>query len=154
MTVTPILTRALRYGGIFALSVAVVAGIIGLLVAGVPGLVGGLLGAAMAAVFLGLTAGSMLFADRLTKGDGGSPLFFGIVLAVWLLKLVLFVVVAILLRGQSWLDPFVFFASVIVAVIGSLILDVVAFYRARVPYVSDVTLPGETGPRKASDSAS
>jgi hypothetical protein len=150
MTVTPILTRALRYGGIFALAVAVVAGVIGLLVAGVPGLVGGLLGAVMAAVFLGLTAGSMLFAGRLTKGDPGSPLFFGIVLGVWLLKLILFVVVAILLRGQSWLNPLVFFAAVIVAVMGSLILDVVAFYRARVPYVSDVTLPGEMGPTDGS----
>ena len=143
MSVAPILTRALRYGGILALAVAVVAGIIGLIVAGVPGLVGGLLGAALAAVFLGLTAGSMLFAGRVTKGDTTSPAFFGIVLGVWLLKLVVFLLAAILLRPQHWLDPFVFFAAVIVAVIGSLITDVVAFQRARVPYVSDVELPGQ-----------
>ncbi|MDQ1571468.1 MAG: hypothetical protein QOF79_2142 [Actinomycetota bacterium] len=149
MSVTPILTRALRYGGILALAVAVVAGAVGLIVAGVPGLVGGLLGAALAAVFLGLTAGSMLLAGRVTKGDTTSPVFFGIVLGVWLLKLVLFVVAAIVLRGQHWLDPYVFFAAVIAAVIGSLITDVVAFQRARVPYVSDIELPGQTKPSVA-----
>ncbi len=143
MSVTPILVRALRYGGIFAAVVLVVAAVVGLIVAGVPGLVGGLLGAALAAVFLGLTAGSMLIAGRVTKGDAGSPVFFGIVLGVWLVKLIVFVVVAILLRGQDWLNPYVFFLTIIVSVAGSLILDVLAFFRARVPYVSDVELPGD-----------
>ncbi|HEX7834305.1 MAG TPA: hypothetical protein VF479_02420 [Pseudolysinimonas sp.] len=143
MSVTPILTRALLYGGIVAAGVAVVGGIIGWLVAGVPGLVGALVGAALAAVYLGLTAISMLVAGKVTHGDGGSPLFFGVVLGVWLLKLVVFVVVAIWLRGQTWMDPVVFFGAVIVAVIGSLIADIVAYQRARVPYVSDVRLPGE-----------
>jgi len=143
VSVTPILTRALRYGGILALTVAVVAGAIGLLVAGVPGLLGGLFGALLAAVYLGLTAASMLVAGRAAKGDGTSPVFFGIVLGVWLLKLIVFVVAAILLGRVGWVDPYVFFFSVIAAVIGSLVADVVAFLRARVPYVSDVDLPGE-----------
>jgi hypothetical protein len=143
VSVTPILTRALRYGGIWAVLVAVVAGIVGLLVAGVPGLLGGLFGAALAAVFLGLTAGSMLFAGRVAKGDTTSPVFFGIVLGVWLLKLVVFVVAAVLFRRIGWIDPYVFFLAVIAAVIGSLAADVVAFLTARVPYVSDVTLPGD-----------
>jgi hypothetical protein len=82
-------------------------------------------------------------AGKVTHGDGTSPVFFGVVLGVWLLKLVVFVVVAIWLRGQSWMDPTVFFGAVIVAVIGSLIADIVAYQRARVPYVSDVRLPGE-----------
>ncbi|MEP6842744.1 MAG: hypothetical protein ABJA11_04435 [Pseudolysinimonas sp.] len=143
MSVTPILTRALRYGGILALAVAVVAGSIGLLVAGVPGLLGGLFGAVLAAVFLGLTAGSMLFAGWVAKGDTTGPTFFGIVLGVWFLKLLVFVVAAILLGRLEWVDPYVFFFSVIAAVIGSLVADIVAFLRARVPYVSDVVLPGE-----------
>lgn len=143
MSVTPILTRALRYGGLLALAVAVVAGTIGIFVAGVPGLLGGLFGALLAAVFLGLTAGSMLFAGRIAKGDGTSPTFFAIVLGVWVLKLVVFVIAAILLGRVGWVDPYVFFFSVIAAVIGSLVADMVAFLRARVPYVSDVVLPGE-----------
>jgi hypothetical protein len=143
VTVTPILTRALRYGGIWAVTVAVLAGTIGLLVVGVPGLLGGLLGAALAAVFLGLTAGSMLFAGRVAKGDTTGPTFFGIVLGVWVLKLVVFVIAAIVFRRIDGIDPYVFFFSVIAAVVGSLVADIVAFIRARVPYVSDVVLPGE-----------
>ena len=149
MSVTPILTRALRYGGILALAVAIVAGAVGLLVAGIPGLVGGLLGSALAAAFLALTAGSMLLAGRVTKGDTTSPVFFGIVLGVWFLKLVLFLVVALALRGQHWLNPSVFGVSVIVAVIGSLVTDIIAYQQARVPYVSDVELPGDTKPTGA-----
>jgi hypothetical protein len=146
MSITPVLTRALRYGGIWALIVAVGAGLIGLAVAGIPGLVGGLLGAVLAAVFLGMTAGSMLIAGRVTKGDLGSPVFFAIVLGVWFVKLVVFLVVSILLRGDTWLAPAVFGFAVIAAVVGSLATDVIAYVRARVPYVSDVTLPGETKP--------
>ncbi len=64
---------------------------------------------------------------------------------------VIFVVFAIWLRGQSWLDPVVFFVTVIVAVIGSLVVDVIAFQRTRVPYVSDVKLPGDPDGTEASE---
>lgn len=141
MSVAPILTTALRYGGIVALAVAVLAGGIGWLVAGIPGLLGGLLGAALSAIYLGLTAISMLVAGRITRGDTTSPLFFGVVLGVWFLKLVVFVVAAILVRGAPWMNPYVFFIAVIAAVLGSLIADIVAYTRSRVPYVSDVELP-------------
>ncbi|HEY5221770.1 MAG TPA: hypothetical protein VIJ18_01790 [Microbacteriaceae bacterium] len=145
MSATPILARALRDGGIFALVVAVVAGAIGMLTAGLPGLYGGLLGAATAAAFLGLTAGSMLVAGRVTKGDQTTPVFFGIVMGTWVLKLVLFIVLLLWLGRQNWLDGPVFFFAVIAAVIGSLVIDCVAFIRGRVPYVSDVTLPHQGG---------
>ncbi|MBW8871983.1 MAG: hypothetical protein JF618_07405 [Leifsonia sp.] len=143
MSVAPILTAALRYGAIVAGAVAVLAGGIGWLVAGVPGLLGGLLGAALSALYLGLTAISMLVAGRITRGDTTSPLFFGVVLGVWFLKLVVFVVAAIAVRGAPWMNPYVFFIAVIVAVLGSLIGDILAYTRSRVPYVSDVHLPGE-----------
>jgi hypothetical protein len=123
--------------GILALGGAVV----GYLVAGVSGLVSGLLGAAMWLVFLALTAVSIQLATRATKDDPGSPVFFVIVLGSWVLKLVLFVVLSVWLRSQPWLDPAVFFTTVIIAVIGSLVFDVIAFQRARVPYVGDVELP-------------
>jgi len=147
---TPVLTLALRYGAIFAVAVAIVAGSIGFLVAGVPGLIGGLLGAALSAVFLGLTAGSMLIAGRITKGDSTDPVFFGIVIGVWLLKLVVFIVAEVLLRGQPWFDPLVFFFAIVAVVMGSLVLDALAMYRARVPYASDVSLPGDTERDRAS----
>ena len=146
MTMSPVLTLALRYGAIFAVAVAIVVGSIGFLISGFPGLIGGLLGAALAAVFLGLTAVSFLVAGRVAKGDSTSPIFFGIVIGAWLLKLIVFIVVEVLLRGQPWFNPFVFFGAVVVVVIGSLVLDAVAMYRARTPYV-DVSLPGQTDPK-------
>lgn len=143
MSVTPLLTRSLLYGGIVAVAVAIVAGTIGWIVSGLPGLLGGLLGAALSALFLGLTAVSILVAGRVTGGDAGNPVFFGIVLGVWVLKLVVFVAAAILLRDFGAVDPVVFFWAVVVAVFGSLVADMVAFARARIPYVSDIDLPGE-----------
>ncbi|MCU1417131.1 MAG: hypothetical protein JWP32_1305 [Schumannella sp.] len=143
MTVTPILTRSLKYGGIVSAVVAVVAGLIGYLVSGVPGLLGALVGAGLSAVFLGLTAVSMLVGGRAARGDGTSPVFFGVVLGAFGLKLVLFVLFALWLRTQPWMDARVFAFTAIAAVVGSLIGDLVAFARARVPYVSDVRLPGE-----------
>lgn len=143
MTVAPLMTRALRYGAIVAVAVAVVAGTIGWLTSGLPGLLGGLSGAALSAVFLGLTAVSILIAGRVTRGDAGNPAFFGIVLGVWVLKLVAFVVAAIFMRAWDAVDPVVFFWAVIAAVIGTLIGDIVALARTRIPYASDVVLPGD-----------
>jgi hypothetical protein len=151
LSVSPILTRSLRYGAIWAVAVAVVAGLIGLLVAGVPGLVGGLVGAIMAGVFLALTALSMLLGGRLARGDGTSPVFFGTVLAALILKLIVFLVVVLLLRTQPWMSSGVFAFAAIAAVLGSLVADLLAFARSRVPYVSDVTLPGETTSGDAGD---
>lgn len=150
MTVTPLLTRALRYGAIVAVAVAIVAGAIGWAITGLPGLLGGLLGAALSAVFLGLTAVSILVAGRVTRGDAGDPVFFGIVLGVWVLKLVVFVVAAILMRSWDAVDPVVFFWAVIAAVLGSLVGDMIAFARVRIPYVSDIALPGDPPGRFAS----
>ena len=141
MSVTPILLTALRYGAIVAGVVAVVAGVVGVLVDGVPGLLGGLLGAALSAIYLGLTAISMLIAGRITRGDTTSPVFFGVVLGVWFLKLIVFVVAAILVGGAPWMNAYVFFGAVIAAVLGSLVADIVAVQTTRVPYVSDVELP-------------
>jgi drug/metabolite transporter (DMT)-like permease len=140
----PILVTALRWGVIFAAALAIVAGGVGLLVGGTPGLWGGLLGSVLAFAFLALTAGSMLLGRRLTTDDPNSPLFYGVVLAVWLVKLIVFFLFMYWLRDQPWLDAWVFFFTVIAAVLGSLIVDGFAFVRARTPYV-DVALPGDEG---------
>lgn len=137
----PILLTALRWGAIFAAVLAIVAGGVGLLVAGNPGLWGGLLGSVLAFVFLGLTAGSMLLGRALTVGDPNSPLFYGVVLAAWLVKLIVFFFFMFWLRDQPWLDAWVFFITVIVAVLGSLVIDALAFVRTRTPL--DVALPDD-----------
>lgn len=139
----PVFTLALRYGAVITAVIAIAAGIIAWFVGGMPALIGALVGAALAAVFLGLTTVSMLIAGRATRGDATNPIFFAIVLGAMGVKFLLFLVFAIWLRGQTWLDPGAFAFTAIAAVIGSLAGDVLAFLRARVPYVSDVRLPGE-----------
>ncbi|MEQ1738232.1 MAG: hypothetical protein ABL886_17750 [Rhodoglobus sp.] len=139
----PVFTLALRYGAVITVAIAVAAGVIAWFTGGAPALIGALVGAGLAAVFLGLTTVSMLIAGRATRGDATNPIFFAIVLGAMGVKFVLFLVFAIWLRGQTWLDPGAFAFTAIAAVIGSLTGDVLAFLRARVPYVSDVRLPGE-----------
>ena len=143
MKTATILARALVYGGILTVAIAVVGSIIGYLVAGGAGLVSALIGAGLTALFMGFTALSILLAARVTKGEASSTLLFGIVLGVWLLKFIVFIVILVLLRDQPFIEPLVMFFAILAAVIGSLVVDVVAYVGARVPYVGDVALPGD-----------
>ena len=143
MTVEPVLERALRDGAIFAAAVAIVAGLDRMARRRSPRPSRGPARRGSRVRLPRSDRGEHPVASRVTRDDPGSPLFFGIVLGAWGLKLILFLVFAIWLRAQTWLDPAVFFLTVIASVIGSLVLDVVAFQRARVPYVGDVTLPGD-----------
>ena len=136
-----VLTLALRYGAIFTAVMLVVGGGVGLLVSGLPGLAGALIGAGLTAVLMALSAASFLLAVRVTKGDPLNPLFYAVVLGASGLKVVAFLVIMILLRDAPFIDPRVMYVAVIVAVAGSLVVDALAFARARVPYVN-VQLPG------------
>jgi hypothetical protein len=153
MSAIPILKRILAYGGILAIAIAIVGSIVGFLVAGSVGLVSAIIGTVMAVVFLGITAASIVLATRVARGDLLSVAFFGIVMGAWLLKLIIFIVLIVLLKDQPWIQTQVLFLTVIVAVIGTLVVDVVVIARSRLPYVSDVELPG-TGSGAASDGIS
>jgi len=142
MTYSPILTRALRYGGILTLAIAVVGSIIGWLVAGQAGLVSALIGAGITAIFMAFTAVSIMIASKVARTEESVMLFFGIILGSWLLKFVVFIFLMVILREQPFIDPIIMFVSILAAVIGSLVVDVLAYVRSRVPYV-DVELPGE-----------
>jgi hypothetical protein len=137
----PVLKNTIRYGGVFAAVLAVVGAIVGFLVDGGTGLVSALVGAAMAFLFLGVTAGSILLANRIAHSDFLNPLFFITVLGGWLLKFAIFLVLLILLKDQPWINNVVLLLTVIVGVVGSLVVDVVVIARTRQPYV-DVELPG------------
>jgi hypothetical protein len=137
-----VVTRALLFGAIVTVGVAVVGSIVGYLVAGMPGLVSALIGAGLTALFMGFTALSILIAGLVTKRRPSSMVYFSVVLGMWLLKFGVFIAILVLVRGQPWMNSYVFFFSVIVAVIGSLIADAVALKGARIPYVGDVELPG------------
>jgi hypothetical protein len=143
MSAIPILKRILAYGGILALAIAVIGSGIGLIVAGGVGLVSALIGTVMAVVFLGITAASIVLATRVAKGDLLSVAFFGIVMGAWLVKLIVFIVLIVLLKDQPWIQTQVLFLTVVVAVIGTLVVDMVVIARSRLPYVSDISLPAE-----------
>ncbi|MBH0131454.1 hypothetical protein [Salinibacterium sp. NK8237] len=143
MKSSSILGRAIAYGAILTVSIAVVGSIVGYLVADTSGLISALIGAGLTALFMALTAGSIVIASRATGGDSSSTIFFAIVLGAWLIKFVLFIAILVVLRGQPFLEPVVFFFSMLAAVLGSLIVDVLAFVRARESYVPGVQLPGE-----------
>ncbi|MEO6942570.1 MAG: hypothetical protein ABI238_00085 [Terrimesophilobacter sp.] len=144
----PVYSRALRYGAVVTLGIAVAGSLIGYLIVGPPGVYSALMGAGLAMIFMGLTAASLLVATKVTK-DAPPPdvRFFAIVMGTWFVKLIVFIAFAIWLRGQSWLDPTVFSIASLTAVVALLVVDVIALQTSRVPYV-EVTLPGE-GPNPA-----
>lgn len=133
----PLLLRALRWGAIATLVLVLVAGTVGFLMAGTPGLVGGLLGAVFSGAFLGLTIGSIAFANRFIGSEIYVVAFFSIVVGGWLVKFVAFILAAVLLRDAEWLEPRVLFFSLIAGVLISLAIDVVIVTRSRLPIVSD-----------------
>jgi hypothetical protein len=134
--------RILIGGAILAIAIAVVGGIVGFAVDGGRGLLSAVIGSAMALVFLGLTAGSILFANRFQSSPIYPTLFFSVVLGAWLLKFVVFLAVAMVLKEQPWINLVVLFVTVIVGVVGALVMDMIVITKARVGYVSDAHLPG------------
>lgn len=133
----PILMRAMRWGIIASVALIFVFGVIGWFVSGTTGLVGGVLGAAFAGIFLAMTIGSITFANRFIQSDMYVVAFFGIVMGTWVLKFVAFLVAAVLLRDEPWLNPTVLFLGVVAGVIVSLVIDVVIVAKSRLPIVSD-----------------
>ena len=127
-TSNPVLRRALVWGGVLAGVILVVGAILGYLLAGVPGLLGALIGTLMAVVFMGITAASILAANRFASSDLFVGAFFGIVLVV-------------VLRDADWLNTTALFLSLVAGVLASLAVDVIVVAKSRLPYVSDVELP-------------
>ncbi len=148
---TPILRTALVWGGIVTAVLLVAGAVVGFFTAGPAGLGSALVGVAVSAFFLAVTAASILIANRWFGDPLYVPIFFGIVLGGWLLKLVLFIVAIVILRGQDWVNPVVFYVALVVSVLASLAVDVVVLLRMRVPSASDVTLPTDPdeGDRRA-----
>lgn len=138
---TPILRTVLVWSGGVTAVLAVAGAVVGQLVAGSDGLWSALAGVLVAALFLAITGASILIANRWFGDPLYVPIFFGIVMGGWILKLVVFIVILVVLRGQPWIEPAVFFAAAVVSVLASLVVDVVVLVRMRVPHVSDVELP-------------
>jgi len=129
---------ALLLGGIVTLGIAVAGGAIGYWLVGPMGIWSALVGSAIAFVFMGITAGSILLGQKASGGSIASGVFFAIVLGSWLLKFVLFLVVAFAIRNSESLDTVIACSCVIAAVLGALVSDVIAISKARVPIVDMV----------------
>lgn len=140
-TSNPVLRKALTWGGVLAGVIAIVSAALGFVFDGTSGLVSGLIGTLMAVVFMGITAASILVANRFAASDLFVGAFFGIVLGGWLLKFVVFIVLVVVLRDAAWLNPTVLFLSLVAGVIASLVVDVLVVAKSRIPYASDVQLP-------------
>ncbi|MDP4585833.1 MAG: hypothetical protein NWS64_00860 [Microbacteriaceae bacterium] len=132
------LRTSLLLGAIVTLAIALVGGSVGFSLVGPIGIWSALVGSAMAFVFMGITAGSILIGQKVSGGSIASGLFFGVVLGAWLLKFVLFLVVAFTIRNSDLFDTVIAFSCVISAVLGALVSDVIAISRARVPIVDMV----------------
>ena len=115
-------------------------GVVGHLLAGPPGLWGALMGAGVAALFMIGTVGTMLVtADKSiyaasAAGMGG-----------WLVKIVLLFVALLLIRDKGFYSPEAFFVVLVLAVLGSMAIEVGAILRARIPTVeAPAPAPRET----------
>ena len=138
----PILIKALKWGVAASIVLILVFAIIGWLVAGERGLIGGAMGAAFAGIFLAMTIGSITFANRFIGSDFYVMAFFSIVMGTWLLKFIAFIVAAVLLKDQPWLNPTLLFLGVVAGVLVSLVIDVVIVTKSRLPVVSDPSIDG------------
>ncbi|MBT5576596.1 MAG: hypothetical protein HOJ98_05690 [Microbacteriaceae bacterium] len=144
MTVSQVAKRALLVGIAVTSIIAIVASTAGALVSELPGMLGALVGAGLGFALLGLTPLSIIWGFRLGKGDVLSPGFFGAVLGTWLVKFVVFLAGVFWLGDQEWLDRTVLFLTIVASVLGSLATDLVVVAKSRMPYVSDISLPGDT----------
>jgi hypothetical protein len=121
-------SNILKQGALLILVIAALGGLIGFLVASVNGLLSALVGAAMALVFVSMTAASVWFGGRLSLGG-----FFGVVLGGWIVKLVGFIVLVAILRDAEFIVGPVLFGSVVTSILGSLTLDALVVTRSRIP---------------------
>jgi hypothetical protein len=112
--------------------VALIGGAAGMVIASVAGLVSALIGAAMALVFVSMTALSVWLGGKLSLGG-----FFGVVLGGWIAKLLIFIGLVVLLKGATFIVGPILFVCIVLSVIGSLVLDAIVVFKTRIPTVGN-----------------
>lgn len=121
-------SRILKQGAMLIGAIALLGGVIGFFVASVAGLVSALIGAAMALVFVSMTALSVWLGGKLSLGG-----FFGVVLGGWIAKLLMFIGLVLLLKGAAFIVGPILFICIVISVIGSLALDAIVVLKTRIP---------------------
>ena len=140
---TPVLRAALIGGAVVGAVAVVVAALAGFIVAQGPGLWSGVVGALVGMIFPALTAVSILVANRWYGKPAFLQVFFGIVMGGWVIKFILAIALLLVLGQLEWVVPLVFYISLVVTAVASLVVDLVVLSRIRVPAVSDLDLPQE-----------
>ena len=124
--------KILLQGSFLIGGIALLGGVIGFLIASVAGLISALIGAAMALLFVSMTALSVWLGGKLSLGG-----FFGVVLGGWIFKLLLFIGLVLLLKGAAFIVGPILFVCIVVSVVGSLALDAIAVLKTRIPTVGN-----------------
>lgn len=124
------LRAAVRYGLIGLAVLTVLAVVVGTLTAGVPGLWGALLGAAIGGGFILTTAAVVLFSAKLPPSTAGM-----VMLASWVGKLLVALVVIAILKQFEFYDRLALFLTVVGALIIVLGAETYGVLRQKVPYV-------------------
>lgn len=123
--------RSLMVRGILLVLVVAALGMgIGALVAGPKGFAGGAVGGGLAAVFIIVTLVIMYFGRNL-----GLTTIAGLLGVGFLFKAFIFMIVIWRVKDALWLDGTVAFFTIVLAVLGSSIVEAVTVVKARVPYV-------------------
>jgi hypothetical protein len=125
-------SKILKQGAFLIGGIAIFGGVIGFLIASVAGLISVLIGAAMALLFVSMTALSVWLGGKLSLGG-----FFGVVLGGWIFKLLLFIGLVLLLKGATFIVGPILFVCIVLSVLGSLTLDAIAVTKARIPTVGN-----------------
>lgn len=124
------LRAALRYGLIGWVVLTVLSVVVATLAAGVAGAWGALLGAAIGGGFILTTAAVVLFGAKLPPNTAGM-----VMLASWVGKLLVALIVIAILKQFDFYDPVALFLTVIGALIIVLGAETYGVLRQKVPYV-------------------
>jgi hypothetical protein len=117
-------------GIVLVLVVAALGMGLGWLISGTTGLVGGAVGGGLAAVFIIITLVIMYFGRNL-----GLTTVAGLLGVGFLFKAFIFMIVIWRIKDAAWLDGTVAFFTIVVAVIGSSLVEAITVVKGRVPYV-------------------
>lgn len=117
-------------GIVLVLAVAILGMGIGWLISGTAGLLGGAVGGGLAAVFIIITLVIMYLGRNM-----GLTTIAGFLGMGFLFKAFIFMIVIWRLKDAEWLDGTVAFFTIVVAVIGSSLVEALTVVKGRVPYV-------------------
>jgi hypothetical protein len=129
------LRAALRYGIAGLLALVVISCVVATVLAGLPGLWGAVIGSAIGGFFILTTAALVLFSAKFESGIQGM-----VMLASWVGKLLVVLIVVAVLKHFAFYSPMALFLTVVGALLIVLGAETYGVLRQRVPVI---TPPGE-----------